>query len=907
ALLVADGGSVSWTGETYFEHNTGKWSGGGALTAYRGTEVSWSGTTVFEGNWGSSAGAMDIAGEVSATSANTTFRDNFSDTGGGALLVYNNCSFAGATYFLTNTADHDGGAISLRGGNLKFEGETYFSGNTAYFSGGALSIPTSGSEVHFGGLTMFTNNTAVDSGGAIWASASSSVTVVIVFASGSDTSFDQNQAGAYGGAMFLSGLVSLEFGNSASPLLESSSSAATAMARANVSFTHNRAATSGGAVHLSSVDYGLTWVNVTFASNSAEIGGAVYSITSGTFVEQSANGEILAEYPNIYIGGIFRDNTAVSGGALESAAGKDVFRGTLFLENSAAIGGALRLAGATELVGCDFVGNSVTDDGAAVVNLGVVNAVQNGSFADQVLLCEPGTFLAYDEQGDSYNSTCVGCPACSGCEVYSAGSMSCEPQFEHSVSGGYPVVLETLQIERGYWRATNTSTIFLSCYNEEACVGGVTGSPGYCHEGYSGPYCSVCTGGYAAAMMYTCSDCSDNRGLVFGVIVAVILVLLLVMIIFYLTKKELGVGTKRVADRGRASAALHRLKHVLPFHALKIIIVVWQILTQFDSVANVVYPGVWGQFLEGLSAFVGLDFGLVLSSGCFFDVDFHGQMLVSTITPLVALGLLGVTYGVGVRRNRVTSTTTESAAAAALGSVRRKHASMALLITFLVYSSVSSTVFRMFACETLDDANEYLRADYTIECDSAKHRALQVYAAFMIVVYPAGIPALYAALLWTKRDVLKDGRRGAAGDGDLGLSSPTVLQLTADLWKPYTPERYYFEVVECARRVSLTGVIVFIFPNSAAQVAVTLLLAFAFFALFEVLAPYASRADAWLSRVGYIVVFLSLFQALLLKVDVSDERDHSQEVFGGVLLVANICMITGVIAEAVMVTRFFLQ
>ncbi|CAN0281283.1 unnamed protein product [Pylaiella littoralis] len=274
-------------------------------------------------------------------------------------------------------------------------------------------------------------------------------------------------------------------------------------------------------------------------------------------------------------------------------------------------------------------------------------------------------------------------------------------------------------------------------------------------------------------------------------------------------------------------------------------------------------------------------------------------MLVSTIAPLAALGLLGLTFRVGVLRNRASSPNTESAAAA-LGSVRRKHASVALLISFLVYSSVSSTVFRMFACETLDDGNEYLRADYTIECDSAKHEAFKIYAAFMIVVYPVGIPALYAALLWSERDAWSQPR-------NLGLSSPNILQLTADLWKPYTPECYYYEAVECARRVSLMGVIVFIFPNSAAQVAVTLLIAFAFFAIFEALVPYASRADAWLSRVGYVVVFLSLFQALLLKVDVSNERSESQEVFGGVLLVVNVCMVVGVIAEAIMATRFFLQ
>ena len=47
--------------------------------------------------------------------------------------------------------------------------------------------------------------------------------------------------------------------------------------------------------------------------------------------------------------------------------------------------------------------------------------------------------------------------------------------------------METLEIDKGYWRATNTSTLVLPCYNTEACVGGITGSPGYCDDGYDGP------------------------------------------------------------------------------------------------------------------------------------------------------------------------------------------------------------------------------------------------------------------------------------------------------------------------------------------------------------------------------------------------------------------------------------
>lgn len=49
------------------------------------------------------------------------------------------------------------------------------------------------------------------------------------------------------------------------------------------------------------------------------------------------------------------------------------------------------------------------------------------------------------------------------------------------------MTLDKLFIEPGYWRATAFSTDILQCYNADACRGGVTGSAGYCLEGYEGP------------------------------------------------------------------------------------------------------------------------------------------------------------------------------------------------------------------------------------------------------------------------------------------------------------------------------------------------------------------------------------------------------------------------------------
>ncbi|CAN0212045.1 unnamed protein product, partial [Hapterophycus canaliculatus] len=218
-----------------------------------------------------------------------------------------------------------------------------------------------------------------------------------------------------------------------------------------------------------------------------------------------------------------------------------------------------------------------------------------------------------------------------------------------------------------------------------------------------------------------------------------------------------------------------------------------------------------------------------------------------------------------------------------------KHVSIVLLLTFLVYASVSALLFKTFACEELDDGKNYLRADYRIECDSAKHRAFQVYGGFMIVLYTVGIPALYGGLLFRDSDVLR--REQADREALARISS------ISELWRPYKPSVFYYEVIECARRILLTGVVVFIYPNTGAQIAVALLMAAVFAMLSEGLAPYASRWDTWLSRMGHAVVTMSMYVALLLKVDVSHERSSSQKIFDSLLVAAHACMVVMILAE----------
>ena len=278
------------------------------------------------------------------------------------------------------------------------------------------------------------------------------------------------------------------------------------------------------------------------------------------------------------------------------------------------------------------------------------------------------------------------------------------------------------------------------------------------------------------------------------------------------------------------------------------------------------------------------DLGWILSTGCIADINFHDRMVISTLGPIIVMMMIWGSYTIAVVRN--------SRLEEALRHIRHKHMSAVILVTFLVYSSVSSTVLQMFDCEHLDDGNNYLRADYTILCDSLKHRALEVYAGVMVIIYPVGIPALYSMLLFRNRSVLTDGNR---------RGSDVYVQSTSNLWKPYKPSRFYYEVVECARRILLTGVAMLSEDDTAAKIAATLMIAVIFMVVVEVLAPYESRLDVWVSRAGHAVVYTSMYFALLLKVNVSNERQGSQRAFEAILVTTHVGMISAVLIEIVVI------
>ena len=274
-----------------------------------------------------------------------------------------------------------------------------------------------------------------------------------------------------------------------------------------------------------------------------------------------------------------------------------------------------------------------------------------------------------------------------------------------------------------------------------------------------------------------------------------------------------------------------------------------------------------------------------MSFSCLFSLDFYEGLLLSTIAPPIVLAMLAGAYYVAKRRHGISRRK--------VLTMRGNFLSAALFFVFFVYSSVSYKVLQTFLCDALDDGEVYLQADYSLTCTTERHSVYTLYASVMVVVYPFGIPVIVGWWLVRNRQYLKRPDRDTIAH----------LRPLNTIWSTYTPSRYYYEVVECCRRLVLTMSSVFLVPSSVNQIAVVLSLAAVFLFVSEWMSPFEKSVDMSLYRWGNGVVLSSMFVALLLKANSSTEQSGILSVFGGVLIAANVVMIVTIVGQSVVLLK----
>ena len=339
------------------------------------------------------------------------------------------------------------------------------------------------------------------------------------------------------------------------------------------------------------------------------------------------------------------------------------------------------------------------------------------------------------------------------------------------------LTLRSLWLKEGFWRTGPTSLDIRRCKIRGACLGGNgTNGTSFCREGHYGPYCSLCLDGHSMDSFGTCLQCEVSHN-VFRMFTLFISILIFASI-FY--KKEnsdssrSGEGQSNNYQEHQPGLA-KRLKN-----GAKIIFVATQIVTSLPSVMpSVSLPEILSGAVKAAQA-LNLNIFKLMSIGCWATGITYYDMVIGLCLLILSLTLLLVILGQVFKR------------------LKSRFATAAIALTYLTLPTVTTSIFGLFPCDDFDDGRKLLRFDYNISCLESGRGLIIAFGVIMVLIFPIGVTSGYAYLLWRRKDKLLD------LDPKSRSNNPDLNSIVF-LWEAYLPEFWYWELVETARRLMMTG------------------------------------------------------------------------------------------------------
>ena len=266
---------------------------------------------------------------------------------------------------------------------------------------------------------------------------------------------------------------------------------------------------------------------------------------------------------------------------------------------------------------------------------------------------------------------------------------------------------------------------------------------------------------------------------------------------------------------------------------------------------------------------------------------------------------------------------------------------VAFYLVYLVYPSISTSVFHFFVCDRMDgdgeDGVRFLHVDFAVDCDGGLWRSAAPYVATMVCVFPIGVPLGYILLIrqhYGTLDRLRryeiqakelvsvarlrklrtaDQRRSVAeresalratmGDRVSSLSLTELEELEAAelerlyfdhkrlskrlpvavkiLTAGYKYQYHWFEIFECVRKILIIGLPVGVSSGSSLQRFLGLQMCFGTWGAYTYFYPFHEPVDNVLATICQLNIFTTLLASYLL-----DETPNSTGV--GVML---LCML----------------
>jgi hypothetical protein len=165
---------------------------------------------------------------------------------------------------------------------------------------------------------------------------------------------------------------------------------------------------------------------------------------------------------------------------------------------------------------------------------------------------------------------------------------------------------------------------------------------------------------------------------------------------------------------------------------------------------------------------------------------------------------------------------------------------LCLFTLFLTYPYISSNVLSFFACRTVD-GQAYMTVDYNLNCYDDKWKSFVGGVVTMVLVYPIGVPLLFAVLLFRNRHRLQE--------------TKTLVSM-GFLYEAYNDNAWWFELVDTLHKLFLSSLLRF-FPREY-QMPVALCVVLAHTCVILIGRPYLRQGDDKLHIFAQCYIFLIL-------------------------------------------------
>ena len=383
------------------------------------------------------------------------------------------------------------------------------------------------------------------------------------------------------------------------------------------------------------------------------------------------------------------------------------------------------------------------------------------------------------------------------------------------------------------------------CPVEQSCKGGLD-SP--CENGYEGPLCAVCSSGYYKQLQ-TCTECPSKKWIVGQLSIIGATVLIIIALLAWKSKGK-------VKKEGET--------HLIDmfFSKLKIVIGFYQVTNGLlETFSYIKWPGSL-EVIAKYSGILQMNLLQIAPVHCLFpgiQVDAFGELCLIMAINFAFIGVSGIVYAIRtmmILRNRNLEDEEKSNKISQTKELVYRNLFFFLYVTYLSTCFKTASVLP-FACRKLcrdekeELCSEYLKADYSVQCQGYKYNHLLI-VAYISIVYILAIPAASFIALWRKRRVIL-----TTADDDTGSSTELITGLCF-LFENYKPRSWYWELVEMSRKVILTCGLILVGQESRSYIGLAWVVAGMYGMLFSWIKPIQDAFENRLMSTSLAITVVNL-------------------------------------------------